>query len=78
MKTACRLTVSLPPVYLIGCVSSEHEIDIFLTNHEKSHGPYTSYSGLLSFCISDVAKPLLLHNSNFILHLVRLCCYLWH
>ena len=54
-------------------VPSEHEIDIFLTNHEKSHGINSTYSGLLSFCISDVAKPLLLHNPNFIPHLVRLC-----
>ena len=53
-------------------VPSEHEIDIFLTNHEKSHGINSTYSGLLSFCISDVAKPLLLHNPNFIPHLVRL------
>ena len=49
----------------------EHDVDSFLTTHGKNHGSYQTYSGLLSLCISDVAKPLLLHNPAFIPHLVR-------
>ena len=49
----------------------ERDIDSFLITHGKNHGSYQTYSGLLSLCISDVAKPLLLHNPAFIPHLVR-------